>query len=78
MPRMEPIPYFYAFLEDNFATHGGHILKYEAPTSSVQVWSVHMHVSVKGFKMITLHSNFLQHFTKKKNLKLAVLYWIWK
>ena len=35
----------------------------------VQVWSVHMHFNVKGFKIITLHSNFqifLQHFTKLK------------
>ena len=35
---------------------------------SVKVWSVHMHFNVKGFKIITLHSNFhtfLQHFTKK-------------
>ena len=34
----------------------------------VQVWSVHMHFDVKGFKMITLHSNFqtyLQPFTNK-------------
>jgi hypothetical protein len=35
----------------------------------VQVCSVHMHFNVKGFKIITLHSNFqtfLQHFTQKK------------
>ena len=38
------------------------------PQSSVQVWSVYMQFNVKGFKIITLHSNFqtfLQHFTKK-------------
>ena len=37
---------------------------------SVQVWSVqYMHFGVKGFEIITLHSNFqtfLQHFTQKK------------
>jgi len=40
----------------------------------VQVWSVYMHSNVKGFKIITLHSNFqfffLHHFTPKKT-------WYW-
>jgi hypothetical protein len=48
--------------------------------TSVQVWSVQLHFNVKGFKMITLHSNFqtfLQH-SQKRELILAVLYWIWK
>ena len=38
---------------------------------NVQVWSVHMHFNVKGFKIIRLHSNFqtfLQHSTNKIKL----------
>ena len=44
-----------------------------AVTTRVQVWSVHMHSNVEGFKIITLHLNFqiyLQHFTKIKT-------WYW-
>ena len=42
---------------------------------SVQVWGVHMHFNVKGFNIITLHSNFqtlFQHFTQKKTSISAV------
>ena len=33
---------------------------------SVRVWSVHMHFKVKGFKIITLHSNFFCNTSQKE------------
>ena len=51
------------------------------PVFKFEVCTLHMHFNVKGFKIITLHSDFqtfLQHFTRKQNLILVVLYRIWK
>jgi hypothetical protein len=54
---------------DNFPAQTSDNSLLSTEWTSVQVCGVHMHFTVKGFKIITLHSNFqtfLQHFTKKR------------